>query len=108
MVPAPMNGRWMSEDGNVGMEFTEGGIFVTEVKGGPTLVGRCSFVGMRITMRFQLGSAICPEEPGQYTIELVGDSMRALDPGDTCSDRLKWMAQNWHRVALVPESSSTP
>ena len=99
IVPESVVGRWRGVESEALLEFTETGIFVVETKDGTTLLGRCMFEGTRVALRYQLGAAICPEEPGQYTLEIDGMNMRAADPSDTCVDRRNMMAQAWMREA---------
>lgn len=96
-VPQSIVGRWRGVESGVLLEFTETGIFVVDLKESETIVGRCSFVASRGTMRYQFGSSICPEEPGHYTFEIEGVNMRTADPFDTCVDRRLMMAQAWVR-----------
>lgn len=95
MVPTQVVGRWRGVDTGAVMELTSTGIVVVEMKDGPTLIGRCSFVGMRATLRYQLGAAICPEEIGQYTLAVHGETLIATDPLDSCADRKAMMGQTW-------------
>ena len=99
IVPESVVGRWRGVESGSLLEFTETGIFVVESKDGITLLGRCTFQGTRVTLRYQLGAAICPEEPGQYTLEVEGSNMRTADPSDSCFDRRVMMAQAWEREA---------
>jgi hypothetical protein len=99
IVPESVVGRWRGVESGSLIEFTETGIFVVESKDGTTLLGRCTFQGTRVTLRYQLGAAICPEEPGQYTLEIEGMNMRTADPSDSCFDRRVMMAQAWEREA---------
>lgn len=99
IVPESVVGRWRGVESGSLLEFTETGILVVESKDGTTLLGRCTFQGTRITLRYQLGAAICPEEPGQYTLEIEGMNMRTADPSDSCFDRRVMMAQAWEREA---------
>ncbi len=99
VVPASIVGRWVGVESGAVLEFTPVGIFVVEMTDVPTIIGRSSFVGSRATLRYQLGSAICPEEPGQYTFEINGPNMRTADPADTCVSRRVMMAQAWTREA---------
>ena len=99
IVPESVVGRWRGVESGSLLEFTETGIFVVESKDGTTLLGRCTFQGIRVTLRYQLGAAICPEEPGQYTLEVEGSNMRTADPSDSCFDRRVMMAQAWEREA---------
>ncbi|MSR45052.1 MAG: hypothetical protein EXS15_06845 [Phycisphaerales bacterium] len=95
LVPQSVVGRWRGAESKCLLEFTDSGIFVVELAEGTTLIGRCSFVGDRVTMRYQLGAAICPEEPGQYTLAIDGANMRTTEPVDTCADRIIMMHQAW-------------
>lgn len=95
MVPAKVIGRWRGVDTGAVMELTNTGIIVVDMKDAPTLIGRCSFVGMRATVRYQLGAAICPEEIGQYTFDVQGETLTATDPLDSCADRKTMMNQMW-------------
>ncbi len=97
LVPESVIGRWRGVASGALLEFTPTGIFVVETKDGVTLLGRCMFQGTRVALRYQLGAAICPEEPGQYTLEIEGVNMRTADPSDTCFDRRIMMAQAWVR-----------
>jgi len=99
IVPETVVGRWRGVESGSLLEFTETGIFVVESKDGTTLLGRCTFQGTRVTLRYQLGAAVCPEEPGQYTLEVEGSNMRTADPSDSCFDRRTMMAQAWMREA---------
>ena len=99
IVPESVVGRWRGVESGSLLEFTETGIFVVESKDGTTLLGRCTFQGTRVTLRYQLGAAVCPEEPGQYTLEVEGSNMRTADPSDSCFDRRTMMAQAWMREA---------
>ena len=99
IVPESVVGRWRGVESGSLLEFTETGIFVVESKDGTTLLGRCTFQGTRVTLRYQLGAAVCPEEPGQYTLEVEGSNMRTADPSDSCFDRRVMMAQAWEREA---------
>ncbi len=99
IVPESVIGRWRGIESGALLEFTETGIFVVETKDGVTLLGRCMFNATRVTLRYQLGAAICPEEPGQYTLEIEGANMRTADPSDSCFDRRVMMAQAWQREA---------
>ena len=99
IVPESVIGRWRGVESGSLLEFTETGIFVVESKDGITLLGRCNFQGTRVTLRYQLGAAVCPEEPGQYTLEVEGSNMRTADPSDSCFDRRTMMAQAWMREA---------
>ena len=99
IVPESVIGRWRGVESGSLLEFTETGIFVVESKDGITLLGRCTFQQTRVTLRYQLGAAICPEEPGQYTLEIEGMNMRTADPSDSCFDRRTMMAQAWMREA---------
>ncbi len=99
IVPESVIGRWRGIESGALLEFTETGIFVVETKEGVTLLGRCMFDSTRVTLRYQLGAAVCPEEPGQYTLEVEGSNMRTADPSDTCFDRRTMMAQAWQREA---------
>ena len=99
IVPESVIGRWRGVESGSLLEFTETGIFVVESKDGITLLGRCTFQQTRVTLRYQLGAAICPEEPGQYTLEIEGMNMRTADPSDSCFDRRVMMAQAWEREA---------
>ena len=99
IVPESVVGRWRGVESGSLLEFTETGIFVVESKDGITLLGRCTFQGTRVTLRYQLGAAVCPEEPGQYTLEVEGSNMRTADPSDSCFDRRTMMAQAWMREA---------
>ncbi|MCX5665181.1 MAG: hypothetical protein NTY97_10870 [Planctomycetota bacterium] len=99
IVPESVVGRWRGVESGSLLEFTETGIFVVESKDGTTLLGRCTFQGTRVTLRYQLGAAVCPEEPGQYTLEVEGSNMRTADPSDSCFDRRTTMAQAWMREA---------
>ncbi len=96
-VPESVVGRWRGVESGALLEFTETGIFVVDLKDAETMVGRCSFIGTRVTMRYQMGASACPEEPGQYTLEINGSNMRAADPFDTCIGRRTMMAQAWVR-----------
>ena len=99
IVPESVIGRWRGVESGSLLEFTETGIFVVESKDGITLLGRCTFQETRVTLRYQLGAAVCPEEPGQYTLEVEGSNMRTADPSDSCFDRRTMMAQAWMREA---------
>ena len=99
IVPESVICRWRGVESGSLLEFTETGIFVVESKDGITLLGRCTFQQTRVTLRYQLGAAICPEEPGQYTLEIEGMNMRTADPSDSCFDRRVMMAQAWEREA---------
>lgn len=99
IVPESVIGRWRGIESGALLEFTETGIFVVETNEGVTLLGRCMFNATRVTLRYQLGAAICPEEPGQYTLEIEGMNMRTADPSDSCFDRRVMMAQAWERAA---------
>ena len=99
IVPESVIGRWRGIESGALLEFTETGIFVVETKEGVTLLGRCMFDSTRVTLRYQLGAAVCPEEPGQYTLEVEGSNMRTADPSDSCFDRRTMMAQAWQREA---------
>ena len=99
MVPALAVGRWEgSKDGAI-LEMTDTGIFVIELKDGTTLVGRCSFVQERITMRYQIGVAHCPQEPGEYTWTVDASTLVASEPADTCVERRALMDQLWNRAS---------
>ncbi len=78
--------------------MTDTGIFVIELKDGTTLIGRSAFVQQRGTMRYQIGAAHCPQEPGEYTFAVDGTTMLTSDPADTCQERRALMDQPWNRA----------
>lgn len=96
-IPPSLLGDWHTATTGDLMQFAPGGIFVLEVKGEDPHVGRCAVDGSRLTVRYQLGSATCAEEPGQYTFTIAGDSLTLADPGETCVDRLRVLSQTWTR-----------
>jgi len=96
-VPAPLVGKWFGQNAGDAIEFTDSGIFVLELRGVDPLIGRCVFKGTRITLRYQLGSIICPEEPGEYTLEVDGPSLKFIDAVDTCNSRRDAFAQSWRK-----------
>ncbi len=96
-VPAPLVGKWFGQNSGDSIEFTDSGVFVVELRGVDPLIGRCVFKGTRITLRYQLGSTICPEEPGEYTFEVDGSSLKFIDAADTCQTRRDAFAQSWRR-----------
>lgn len=96
-VPAPLVGKWFGENSGDSIEFSDSGVFVVELQGVDPLIGRCVFKGTRITLRYQLGSIICPEEPGEYTLEVDGSSLKFIDALDTCQTRKDAFAQSWRR-----------
>lgn len=96
-VPAPLVGKWFGENSGDSIEFSDSGVFVVELQGVDPLIGRCVFKGTRITLRYQLGSIICPEEPGEYTFEVDGSSLKFIDALDTCQTRKDAFAQSWRR-----------
>jgi len=96
-VPKPLVGKWFGQNSGDSIEFTDSGVFVLELQGVDPLIGRCVFKGTRITLRYQLGSIICPEEPGDYTFEVDGPSLKFNDAVDTCNTRKDAFAQSWRR-----------
>lgn len=96
-VPAPLVGKWFGQNAGDAIEFTDSGVFVLELRGVDPLIGRCVFKGTRITLRYQLGSIICPEEPGEYTLEVDGPSLKFIDAVDTCNSRRDAFAQSWRK-----------
>lgn len=96
-VPTPLVGKWFGQNSGDSIEFTDSGVFVLELRGIDPLIGRCVFKGTRITLRYQLGSIICPEEPGEYTLELDGPSLIFNDAVDTCNTRKDALSQSWRR-----------
>jgi len=96
-VPAKLVGKWDGQNSGDSIEFTDSGVFVLELRGVDPLIGRCVLKGTRITLRYQLGSIICPEEPGEYTFEVDGTSLKFIDALDTCNTRKDALAQSWRR-----------
>jgi hypothetical protein len=90
-------GKWYGQISGDSIEFTDSGVFVLELRGVDPLIGRCAFKGTRVTMRYQLGSVICPEEPGDYTFELDGPTLKFIDAADTCKTRQQTLEQSWRR-----------
>ena len=96
-MPAKLVGKWDGQNSGDSIEFTDSGVFVLELRGVDPLIGRCVLKGTRITLRYQLGSIICPEEPGEYTFEVDGTSLKFIDALDTCNTRKDALAQSWRR-----------
>ena len=98
MVPTQVLGTWQGSKDGANLEITDTGILVIELKDGTTLIGRCSFVQQRGTMRYQVGVAHCPQEPGEYTFVVDGSTLTTSDPADTCNERRAMMDQLWNRA----------
>ncbi len=98
-VPAQFVGRWEGAKDGATLEMTDTGIFIVELRDGTTLPGGCSFIGQRVTMRYQIGVPSCPQEPGEYTFSVDGTTLTTSDPSDTCVERRELMAQYWNRVS---------
>ncbi len=97
MVPPELLGSWWAAATGDQIEFALGGIVVVTLKDGTTMIGRCSIEAQTITIRYQLGSLVCPEEPGRYTLLIERDSLAFKDPADTCAIRIHLLAQEWRR-----------
>ncbi len=99
MVPKQVVGRWDGSKDGAKFEMTDTGIFVVELMDGTTLIGRSSFALQRGTLRYQIGAAHCPQEPGEYTFVVDGSTLTTSDPADTCEERRALMDQPWTRAS---------
>lgn len=96
-IPSGLLGSWRGDSTGDLLEFAPGGIVVIELKDGATFVGRCVVDDEQLTIRYQLGASICPEEPGRYTLTLESGSLALASGVDTCADRERVLSQRWTR-----------
>jgi len=97
---AGLAGEWRSADG-VALSCEDLGL-LTLTPPGPKpkiIIGEYTFNGSVATFRYQPESKVCPDEIGQYAIELRGNTFTATLLRDHCTARVKMLTVTWTRTA---------
>jgi hypothetical protein len=97
VFPQALVGTWTGVQRADRLEFAPGGVVVVEGASTGPRVGRCVVEGQTLTIRYQLGSASCAEEPGTYAFVLDGGSLALTASRDTCADRATVLGQSFLR-----------
>ncbi len=97
VFPPTLVGSWRGAQRSDLLEIAPGGVVVVEGQGMPIRVGRCLVDGNTLTIRYQLGSESCPEEPGSYTFTVDGGTLSLVELTETCVDRRLVLSQSFVR-----------